>query len=106
MIRMEENNMDITRCLTISTAHVSKETISLLEKECKSQDILPVIAYKKGDYGFWVYCPDDMMEYFGGGENVPNDLWECMLVAYEHDCRWLCLDRDGEVVEKLLVYEW
>ena len=41
-----------------------------------------------------------------GDKSIPDDLWECMLLAYEKDCEWLCLEYCGEEVEDLPVYDW
>ena len=97
--------MDITKCLTISTAHITQDTAAKLEN-LQDKDAMGLSAYAKSEFGFWVYCGENMLADFNGGENIPKDLWECMLLAHENDCRWLCLDCDGEEIEALKTYEW
>lgn len=95
--------MDITKCLTISTMHISLETEEkLLEEEYKNNMFLTV--YRKSNFGFWIYVPCDKDEFHT--DNVPKDLRGCMDLAHENDCRWLCLDCDGEDVDCLQKYDW
>lgn len=91
--------MDITKCLTLSTGHVSEDTIKKLEEEPDTNE-MNLSVYPKGEYGFWIYCSDTLIDY---PEHIPNDLWACMLLANKNDCKWLCLDCDGEESDEL---EW
>lgn len=95
--------MDITKCLTISTAHITQETKHKVEFE-ELLNKMGLIVYKKGRVGYWIYIPDDFIE--SDHMEIPFDLWKCMLVAYENDCRWLCLDRDGMEIKLLPTYDW
>ena len=98
--------MAISKILTISTAHISKETAQLLESananwvEDEANIILAV--YKKSDYGWFIFvdpfCFDD--------RNIPNDLLKVIKFTKDNNCEWLCLDSDGEVLDCLDVYEW
>ena len=90
--------MDITKCLTISTGHVSEQTIRLLMKK-----EVTFAVYEKGEVGFWIYCGD--VEDNSAGD-IPDDLFQCMMLAKRHDCCWLCIDRDGGFAPELKVYEW
>lgn len=101
---MSEKILDITRCLTISLHHISDETYELLKTE-PTTNKFGLSVYRKADFGFWVYVPDELEEYFDGGKNIPEDLWNCMLLAEEHFCNWLCLDDMGPEVEGLTLYE-
>ena len=90
--------MDITKCLTISTGHVSKETVRFLMKQDG-----PLAVYPKGEVGFWIYCSDTEDNR---GRDIPDDLFQCMMLAKKNDCCWLCIDRDGGFTPELKVYEW
>lgn len=98
--------------LTISTAHVSKETADLINEECESwSDINFPACYTKGEYGYLIYVPDDYLVQGEDGieetyESIPDDLHDCILLAMENHCQWLCLDRDGMVVDELSIFNW
>ena len=97
----EEICLDITKCLTISTYHITEDTALKLEREVL-EDKMGLVIYKKDEFGFFVHCPDQITD----GLNIPEDLRDCILLAQKHDCFWLCLDRDGEVVDGLDVQIW
>lgn len=94
--------MDITKCLTVSTAHVSEQTAAKLKYE-PTMNQLWISVYEKGEYGFWIYVPEYLPEM---AVNIPEDLFRCLSLAQRNGCEWLCLDCDGEVLESLAVYDW
>lgn len=95
--------MEISKMLTLSTAHITEQTAIGLEKATKSAEPdLDLCVYTKEGYGFFIHIPDDWQD----GRNIPPDLRDCMELADSHNCKWLCLDRDGDVTEKLQVYVW
>lgn len=86
--------------MTLSTAHIAIGTVSYLGgKECAA------VAYKKGEYGWFIHIPDEnLREYFN---NIfPADLLRVMEFAQRFKCDWLCLDRDADEVDFLPRYEW
>lgn len=102
--------MDITKMLTISTGHVTFETAELLNDEADTWTNLNLPAiYTKGEYGYMIHVPEDFLDEDEDGplyHDIPGDLHEVMSFAFAHDCNWLCLDRDGEVLKELNYYEW
>ena len=92
--------MEITKMLTLSTAHITKDTAKLLEVE-PNTDEMQLCVYNKADFGWFIYV-NDFLEDRG----IPDDLYKCLELAKENDCNWLCLDCDGDVVDELEVYEW
>lgn len=92
--------MDITKMLTISTAHITEETATKLDLEANTDD-MQLSVYLKADYGWLVYVNKDL-----DNRNIPDDLRKCLELAKANDCEWLCLDCDGEIVDGLDVYEW
>ena len=95
--------LDITRCLTISTAHISEETNKKLQDEDdKLHDYGDVTVYKKEYVGFWIWCERD----FDLSDNIPEDLARCINFTRDHNCEWLCLDCEGDIIDELPSYDW
>ena len=92
-------NKLIDKMMTISTIHVSPETAHLLDDELTVTK-WGLIVYEKSAYGWFINLGFD--ELF----NVPLDLLHCINYALENGCSWLCLDRDGDVADDLLTYDW
>lgn len=95
--------MDITKVLTISTAHITEETDRKLQDESEVNNMC-ISVYDKAEYGYWIYI--DPYDRLMRNENIPVDLLNCIKLAQQNDCRWLCLDCDGEVVPELPTYDW
>lgn len=95
--------MEITKMLTISTMHVTEETYGKLAAEADGLFIsnLNLPVYRKDDYGFFICAFDAEFN-----DNLPDDLRTCLNYALKHDCSWLCLDCDGEIMADLQKYEW
>ena len=92
--------MDITKMLTISTAHITEETATKLDLEPNTDD-MQLSVYLKADYGWLIWANKDLDNC-----NAPDDLRKCLELAKANDCEWLCLDCDGEIVDGLVAYEW
>lgn len=90
--------MDITRCLTISTAHIKKSTADMVDAE----EIFDMVVYKKDEFGWWIVTAPNILR----DPDVPSDLKACIKLALKYDCEWLCLDRDGDYVASLPSYDW
>lgn len=107
--------MEISKMLTVSTAHITKGTADFIDEACKDCISSPLIVYKKSanvntkndhftdDYGWFIYC-----NVCKPGLNIPKDLLKIMCFTTDSKCDWLCLDRDGEVLDNpyLDIYEW
>ena len=110
------NAPEITRMLTISTAHISPATRRLLETEAGLEDNETGLAiYPKDDVGWFVYIPvmheltcrvvdDGQHIAFGYPNTVPHDLQALLQYAESLDCAVLCLDRDAKAVPFLPAY--
>jgi hypothetical protein len=93
--------------LTMSTAHVDKATIECLELQ--TDDVPP--SYLKGDYGWFVSVP---FATYDGPATVashdpatcPEDLRGVLAYARARGYRWICLDRDGDLIDTLPQYKW
>lgn len=93
--------LEISKMLTLSTAHITKETANLLDNVDTPID---VCIYDKGtatDHYGWF-----LVDWALAGETIPEDLRACFKLAESKGCNWLCLDCDGAVTELLPTYEW
>ena len=103
--------MEISKMLTVSTSHISKETAGLLTEICdyskESELIIYPKRFKEDYYGWFIFVSEELVidDMY---KNTPKDLMRCLLLALKMECDWLCLDRDGEVLNNpyLDVYEW
>lgn len=103
---------EIERMLTVSTGHVTKDTLALLEREANGYDDAGITAYGKSGYGYFVYLMEDdnphqTTDRDGNptyGRNVPADLVAMMQYARDMGCQVLCLDADGARVPYLPWY--
>ena len=97
---MNEKKYDITKMVTISTVHIKESTTSFLEETL-------LFSVYQFDYFYIIWIDNDTESYLKPFKNeIPNDLWDCIMFAHNLGCQWLCLDRDGEIVDELPVYEW
>ena len=93
-------NLEIERVLTISMAHIDKETAKELDR--KGSDTYGLVVYPKGKYGWWIYIPEKWEDFRGEMpwevylKTLPEGLANCISLALENGCKWLCLDRDGD----------
>lgn len=105
-----EDEPEICAMLTISTAHITESTASALQgithrhpAYSKEAMAWPTV-YEKGEYGYFLYVPDDLYER---ENDIPKDLYDCCCYAAANGCEWLVVDRDGKTMTGVLpVYEW
>lgn len=96
---------EVSAMLTLSTAHISQATASLLDAEPES-NAMQLSVYPKGgrdggeNYGWYVYIPNKC------GSDIPGDLKRCMEFARSLGCKVLCLDCDGSESPSLPSFEW
>ena len=93
-------DLEISKMLTLSTAHITKDTNRLLANEPYA-DGIQLSVFTKADFGYFIYVNDNLEN-----RNIPGDLKVCLELAKENGCKWLCLDCDGDTVEGLEEYDW
>lgn len=97
---MNEKKYDITKMVTVSTAHIKESTREFLDETL----LLPVY---QSDYFYMIWISDDTEDYLGPFKNeTPKDLWDCIMFAHNLGCQWLRLDGDGEIMDELPIYKW
>lgn len=102
------SSLEISRILTISTVHLTKATLAILDEiaadPISARPDIPITAYGKGPYGYLVYCG-----MVGDDEEsdraIPEDLFAAMQLAHENSCEFLNVDSDGPIVESLHDYQ-
>ena len=92
----------IDKVLTISSSHITLDTSGKLDVEPAFNEI-PLPVYPKAEYGWWILIDSELIE---DHIKIPADLMECIKYAWKRNCKWLCLDCDGEIVPELPVYDW
>lgn len=91
----------VWKYIDVSMIHVTRDDVVLLEN-----DALPLVTLQYEE-GFWILVPieegssDEIME--AGGSAYLIDVLDR---AYELDCYWVKLDRDGNEYEDLRTYNW
>lgn len=103
IIKPQNQKLEIDKMLTISSRHVSADTKDLLDQavDDNEEDPMPPV-YEKQGYGWFVACDPDNEETW---DNYPADLVQCMKLARNNGCFWLCLDADGPRVETLEFFD-
>jgi hypothetical protein len=81
--------------LTLSTAHITPETGEFLNDPADPF----LVVYKKIQFG-WFMCLNQSMPH------LPKDLADIINFAKNNECTCICLDRDGEEVSQLPIYNW
>ena len=95
--------LEITKMLTLSTAHITNETSVKLNEDSFGDVEFPISVYIKQNYGWFIYLlEDDEKEY----DMLPQDLANIAKFALANECEMICLDCDGAIIEQLKVYEW
>lgn len=102
--------LDIQKVLTVSITHIPEEIAIKIERVCNKTAIYytgisNLSIYKKAEYGWWIYVPKNMTDSFTN-RDVIKELQPLIKLACENNCEWLCIDRDGDVVDFLPVYIW
>lgn len=92
--------MEIHQMLCISTAHLSVETREQLQFKQ-----LNLIAYPKGEYGWFIPLPPEKLDPTIESYDFPEDLTLCFGMAEDMGMTWLMIDRDGPVLDGLPVKE-
>ncbi len=90
--------MEISRMLTLSTAHISKETADKLG----DQNSISLWIYDKVGYGWFIYIPDE----HDLSTDIPDDLLIVVQFAKQMDIGIVCLDCDGNTLDQLPTYDW
>ena len=119
--------LDIERMLTLSTAHIPESLATRLDDVCLDEEcrchrlrgkrtgggensatgeLSEIAIYPKGEYGWFICITDELAAICNDYHGDNPELFRLLKYAREKGCNWLCLDRDGETVSDLPVYDW
>ena len=84
----------IEAMLVLSTGHLTEETCNLFLADYHGP------AWRKGDYGWFVYVPEDE------DRELPPDLTACLALARAKGAFWVMFDRDEVQIDDLSTYDW
>lgn len=101
---LEQPKPEISRILTLSSAHVTEKAAEMLERE-PDLNAMGLSVYEKSAkdgeaYGWYVYLPGETQA------SVPDCLRRCIETARGLGCGILCLDSDGPEYPGLETYDW
>jgi len=80
--------------IALSTAHLKEETCN---EYLGSGELA---AYEKGEFGWFVYVPDDRPD------DLPTELADIFDKAAPWGFQWVMFDRDASTVNDLAVFDW
>lgn len=100
--------LELNTMLTMSTAHITVDTIKLLDEEPDTNRMC-LSVYPKGEVGWYIYLcglqevmqldnsSEDMPKGYGftGYKNIPDDLTKCLIFAIQAGADVLCFDEDA-----------
>lgn len=92
-------DLEIRPFLTISTAHITHDTATMLDITPERE--WPVAGGRYGSVGYFLYAHDD-----NGDETIPDDLWAVYEFARESGANYVLLDCDANEVAGLPTYIW
>ena len=94
----------IMNIMEMSTGHIKESTEEFLNCNDKTNDV-GMIVYAL-DERVWLIWISDKLERDYGSKEIPEDLWECMVHAFDNCCSWLMLHCDAEEIDDLPVYNY
>ena len=92
--------LEISKIITLSTAHISPSTMDKLD--ANSSSVPP--CFKKDKFGYFMLSNEDVLNDYADNEYFPKDLKQCVEFARLHDCDWIMFDGEADEVEELDVY--
>lgn len=101
--------LDISKMLTLSTAHIKGSTMVRLLSEYPNFENIEI--YPKDDCGCFIYFHTDennnlTCHHKESSDALTYDLYKCIMLAHEMDCNMLCLDSDSPTTALLETYDW
>jgi len=101
-----EEKHEISRMITLSTAHLDKDTAELLTNATATSGYIKnLCVYEKGGYGWFLWYDADNEE--ANFLSLPECLQDIIAFARKNgNIEWICLDCDGPTEDELNIFEW
>ncbi|MGM9927750.1 MAG: hypothetical protein ACI35P_07335 [Bacillus sp. (in: firmicutes)] len=99
----------IEKMLTLSTANISKKTAEWLEEQAKlsNEGTMDVSVYEKAEDGWFIPVNERVFtEEIKNGQSIPPEFFDVYNYAVTHDCSWIMIAHEADVVEELPQYNW
>lgn len=104
------DTLELSTMLTVSTAHIKKETAQLLDEWAKDPNVSPLVCpiYEKAEYGWYItgLLWENCYQLLNNVTLPTEELKYLLLFAGDLGCDTLCLDRDGSVIPYFPIYDW
>jgi hypothetical protein len=98
--------MEVHKLVVLSTSHITPHEAGVMEF---SPQEFPFV-YACFEEGFFVSCVTARGEYAAGHGPYAEGSYPALKAlrewAYDNDFMYVMLDRDGDTVEELTVYDW
>lgn len=98
--------LETFKVLALSTAHVSREVGSVLDRMLRNNASLGTdhwsywVVGSEWNYGWWIWADLDAIE------ELPDCLAKCLYLAREQGCKYVQFDCDVEPISELQTFEW
>ena len=97
--------IEITKMLTLSTAHLAQSTVNIFNDNAACESLFPdIIVYPKGDYGYFISILPEAIET--AKKETDSVFYKIILMADSLGCQMICFDRDAEPLPWLETFDW
>ncbi|MFS0782729.1 hypothetical protein [Bacillus sp. 1P06AnD] len=97
----------VEKILTLSSAHVTKETKDWLDKQAKltHDGQMDFSVFPKEDDGWFIPLNERIVtEELEEKRKIPVEFFDVINYAIRHQCKWLLIDHEGDIIEELNQY--
>ncbi|WP_019240655.1 MULTISPECIES: DUF5983 family protein [Bacillus] len=98
----------IENILSLSTAHITKETETWLIKQAllSAEGKMDVSVFEKVGDGWFIPVNERVFtEEIKVTHSIPVEFFDIYNYAVTHKCKWILIDREGDIMEELPQYQ-
>lgn len=96
------SSLDVRTLVVVGTAHVTEQSAKLLDTIPSEK--WPCMGGRYGDYGWFLYAHEENPGI--GKDAIPDDIFAVMTWARQEGFEYALVDRDGDIIDELPVYDW
>lgn len=86
----------------VSAAHISEETAEWLDRKTLHRPTVSSIVWAFA--GGWLI--DAAAAFYEKASDMPDDIWQVCAWGVEGNFEWVRIDRDGDLIADLPVFDW